>query len=123
VSLSAYRIVQEALTNAGKYADRRDPVQVQVHWGEDEVKIRVLNRRADTRPPATRALSSGQGLLGMRERARAAGGRVDAESLADGGFLVTVTLPGTNVPSPGMPPGEDHEHPSPLPVQGDRHGG
>jgi signal transduction histidine kinase len=123
VSLSAYRIVQEALTNAGKYADRRHPVRVQVNWRQDEVEISVRNRRADTRRAATRALSSGRGLIGIRERARAAGGQVETESLADGGFLVRVTLPGGIVPSPEIPPGDAPERLASLPLRGDSHGG
>jgi hypothetical protein len=43
VDLSAYRIVREALTNASRYADPRQPVRVAVHWRRDDVEIVVLN--------------------------------------------------------------------------------
>ncbi|MCW2566978.1 MAG: sensor histidine kinase, partial [Mycobacterium sp.] len=90
VDVSACRIAQEALTNAARYADPRRPVEVGVHWHSGGVQIRVLNhiRRA----PA-RSLSGGHGILGIRERVRISGGRIDAGPQPDGRFLVDVHLP------------------------------
>jgi signal transduction histidine kinase len=84
--LAAYRIVQEALTNAHRYGDGR--AALTVDHGPQEVTIEVTNRIAG------RGDGSGFGLIGMRERAAAAGGSVTAGP--DGGrFRVRATLPTT----------------------------
>ena len=91
--LSAYRIVQEALTNATKYADRRHPIQVTVSARTDAVEIRVVNRRSDLPSNSAHLLSSGYGLRGMHERARFVGGECHALPTPDGRFVVTAILP------------------------------
>lgn len=90
VDLSACRIVQEALTNAARYADPRHPVRVDVHWQPVCVRIRVLNHM---RPGPARSLSSSHGILGIRERVRICGGSIDVGPQPDGRFLVDVHLP------------------------------
>lgn len=90
VDLSAYRIVQEALTNAVRYADPRQPVQVEARWRPADVQIRVLNH---VRRAAGRSLSSNRGLLGIRERVRMCGGSIELGPQRDGRFLVEVQLP------------------------------
>jgi signal transduction histidine kinase len=90
VDLSAYRILQEALTNAVKHA-RGARVLVTVHYGADEVSLSVTNGRGDGEPVETPG--DGHGLMGMRERVIAIGGRLDAGPDADGGFHVRATLP------------------------------
>ncbi len=91
VDLSAYRILQEALTNALKHAPG-SRVTVTVHYGEDDISINVENGRGEE--PSARAEPGGEhGLLGMRERVMAIGGRLDAGPDANGGFHVRATLP------------------------------
>ena len=93
VDLSAYRIVQEALTNTLKHAGHPASAKVDVTYRPGAVDIRVV----DSGMSATRAAGSesrpGHGLIGMRERAALYGGHIEAGPLADGGFGVQVTLP------------------------------
>jgi signal transduction histidine kinase len=90
VDLSAYRILQEALTNAVRHA-RGARVAVNVHYGPDDVSLSVTNGRGEG--PDSEASGDGHGLLGMRERVAAIGGRLDAGPDADGGFHVRAVLP------------------------------
>lgn len=93
VDLSAYRIVQEALTNAVRYADQRFPAWVAVVWRSTELEIQVRNRVPTPRASSTYRLSTGRGIIGMRERAAAVGGRCQAGLQADGSFLMTAHFP------------------------------
>ncbi|NUR46770.1 MAG: two-component sensor histidine kinase [Hamadaea sp.] len=87
--LAAYRIVQEALSNAARHAaGTQVHVTVQVHSG----LLDLLVRNEPGPEPATLG-GSGHGLLGMRERALVLGGTLRAEPTADGGFEVAATLP------------------------------
>lgn len=91
VGAAAYRIVQEALTNAVRHGGRADlTVRVGVHEEEGGLRVRVTDDGlgdAGDGPP-------GFGLVGMRERARSVGGTVDAGPRADGrGFEVSAVLP------------------------------
>jgi signal transduction histidine kinase len=88
--LSAYRILQEALTNAVRHA-RGARVVVNVHYGADEVSLSVTNSRGEN--AAAEAAGDGHGLTGMRERVTAIGGELDAGPDADGGFHVRAVLP------------------------------
>jgi signal transduction histidine kinase len=90
VDISAYRIVQEALTNALKHsgASRAD---VRVRYGRGELEIEVVD---DGRGRSATAKSNGGlGLIGMRERATLSGGRLTAGPEPAGGFAVRATLP------------------------------
>ncbi|MGX5655918.1 sensor histidine kinase [Geodermatophilus nigrescens] len=90
VGRAAYRIVQEALTNAGRHAPDA-PVQVTVERRPDELHVRVVNG-----PPARAAEpvpGGGFGLIGLGERVRTLGGRLSAEPRLDGGFCVEAELP------------------------------
>jgi signal transduction histidine kinase len=90
VDLAAFRIVQEALTNALKHAGPA-AARVHVHYGEGAVELEVAD---DGRGPGARnGDGPGHGLIGMRERAALYGGRVDAGARPDGGFLVRARLP------------------------------
>ncbi len=92
--LTAYRIVQEALTNAAKYAAGR-PAKVRVGYGADLLEIEVT-----TRGPATEAGalgSGGRGLAGLRERVDALGGRFTAGP-SDDGFRVSARFPTAGTP-------------------------
>ena len=98
VELAAYRIVQEALTNARRHAPGA-PVDVRVVGDEAEVVVEVVNPPAGP-IPAPRAGGSGFGLVGMRERVRMLGGRLDAGPTARGGYALTARLP---LDLPGAP--------------------
>jgi signal transduction histidine kinase len=87
VDLAAYRILQEALTNALKHAGQAN-VTVALHYGARELEVRIDD---DGRGPT--ANGSGQGLIGMRERVALYGGSFDARPRPGGGFHVRATLP------------------------------
>jgi len=100
VDLSAYRIVQEALTNSARYADPDLPVRVEMHWHPTEIQIRVSDRSPPVdRRPSRHPLSTGHGLIGMRQRATAVGGSFRAGPRPDGGFLVAASFPVDRRPS------------------------
>jgi signal transduction histidine kinase len=89
IELSAYRIVQEALTNALKHAgDAR--ATVHVRYGADSLELEIVDDGAGA--PALVA-SGGHGLAGMEERVALFGGRLDAGRRPSGGFAVRVLLP------------------------------
>jgi signal transduction histidine kinase len=99
VDLSAYRIVQEALTNVVRHAGPT-VVHVQISYGPEEVTIEVIDRgriggQHDVQPSASAlppsGIDSGHGLIGMRERAALFGGEVDAGWWAQG-FRVKANL-------------------------------
>ena len=89
IELSAYRIVQEALTNALKHAGEAR-AEVSVRYGPDSLELEIVD---DGVAPAAEVPSGGHGLVGMRERVALYGGRLDAGRRADGGFAVRVLLP------------------------------
>ena len=92
VDISAYRIVQEALTNAIKHADA-SAVRVLVRYGTSlELEI------SDDGTGPARPDENGHGLIGMRERVTLYGGTFDAGRSADGGFRVLATLPIADAP-------------------------
>ena len=87
--LAAYRIVQEALTNALRHGDTARPVELGVDWGAEWVEVRISSA---TIGPVSIPVQPGHGLAGMRERALIAGGRVDIDT-TDGRFTVLASLP------------------------------
>jgi signal transduction histidine kinase len=97
IDLSAYRIVQEALTNAVRHGDSGQ-ARVLVRYGEHDLELRIDNgvgsavgRRSIDSDRQTRR--SGQGLIGMRERVSLFGGELRAGSGPNGGFTVVARLP------------------------------
>jgi signal transduction histidine kinase len=90
IERAAYRVVQEALTNAGKHAPGA-AISITLDYRPAELAVAVVNRRA-TRPSAAMP-SGGHGLVGLRERVRAVGGDLSAEPRLDGGFAVQAVLP------------------------------
>ncbi|WP_119286820.1 histidine kinase [Streptomyces sp. YIM 130001] len=87
--LSAYRIAQEALTNARKHAPGARTV-VEIDYGADRLlTLRIHDDGSGSAPGS----GAGHGLTGMRERAALVGGRLSAGSGPDGGFLVEAELP------------------------------
>lgn len=98
VQLAVYRILQEALTNALRHGAQGAPVDVRLSWLPDRVELAVQNPLAP--PPAPGETSRpgdvprGHGIIGMRERAQLAGGRLDAgASASEGRFVVRATIP------------------------------
>jgi signal transduction histidine kinase len=91
VDLAAYRVVQEALTNAVKHAPQH-PVTVRITYTPTALLVDVSADGADG-AIAAEPTTSGFGLLGLRERARAVGGRLEAGATANGGFQVSADLP------------------------------
>jgi len=89
VELAAYRIVQEALTNARRHAPGA-AVDVELHHTGDALAVRVRDNGPGP-PPAVP--DGGHGLAGMRERAAAVGGELRTGAAPGGGFLVTARLP------------------------------
>jgi signal transduction histidine kinase len=103
VELSAYRILQEALSNALRHAPG-GRATVEVHHAPDRLRLRVRNDappdRGDRPPPA----APGHGLIGMRERAAMLGGTLAAGPDGEGGYLVEAVLP--------LDAGLDHREPA-----------
>ncbi|MFE3180424.1 histidine kinase [Streptomyces violascens] len=106
VELSAFRIVQEALSNAMRHAPGA-AVRVVVAHQRAELVVRVTNTAPDR--PVAPSPGSGHGLLGMRERAAMLGGELVAGATAEGGYEVAAVLPvgvGGLVGSMGSGPSE-----------------
>jgi signal transduction histidine kinase len=93
VDRAAYRIAQEALTNALRHAGPASAV-VTVRYEPDGLLLQVLDDGRGA-APSDREVEpgSGHGIAGMRERAQAVGGELDAGSDAAGGFRVRASLP------------------------------
>jgi signal transduction histidine kinase len=89
VELSAYRIIQEALTNTLKHAGPARAA-VTVHYGNGAVEVEVVDDGQG--PPAGRPATGGTGLVGMQERVRLYGGHLEAEARPGGGFRVHALL-------------------------------
>ena len=93
IDLAAYRIVQEALTNARRHAPGAD-VDVEVSYREDAVHLRVRDYGPG---PVDGEVLAGHGLVGMRDRATIAGGTFAYRVVDGGGFEVDATLPAVEV--------------------------
>ena len=87
VELAAYRIVQEALTNARRHAPGA-AVDVELHYADDALRLRIRDNGPGPGDGVT-----GHGLTGMRERAAAAGGELRTGAARGGGFLIDALLP------------------------------
>ncbi len=94
VDLSAYRIVQEALSNAMRHAPGSH-VRVEVAYRGDDLALEIRNDAVASVlvGSGARAAGGGHGLVGMRERATMLGGSLQAGPTADGGFGVSAVLP------------------------------
>ena len=102
VELSAYRILQEALSNTLRHAPGARAT-VEVGYEPGRLRLRVQNGpppAGGERPPPG---PPGQGIVGMRERAAMLGGTLTAGPAPDGGYLVEATLP--------VEPGHDRTEP------------
>jgi signal transduction histidine kinase len=93
VDLSAYRIVQEALTNVLKHAGPASAV-VRLDYGADALRVAVTDDGAGAATNgAARELEGGHGLIGIRERVAVVGGEVTAGPADGGGFEISARLP------------------------------
>jgi signal transduction histidine kinase len=90
-SVCAYRIVQEALSNAARHAEGA-PVTVSVRHDTTTVTLQVTNGPGGTAGPHTNG-HGGHGLVGMRERVELLGGSLSAGHAPGGGFAVSAVLP------------------------------
>jgi signal transduction histidine kinase len=88
VQLTVFRVAQEALTNTLKHASRPTGVRLSLRCEPHHVELEALD---DGQPPAA-AARHGRGLRGMRERALAYGGELQAGPLPSGGWRVHMTL-------------------------------
>ena len=110
VDLACYRVVQESLTNVVRHA-AASQAEITVTHLDDRVVVEILDDGNGLEPPSaaagpfrpadspvgsdrqSRSSRSGQGIPGMRERARALGGSLEAGPRPGGGFRVQATLP------------------------------
>src|SRR5262249_11171240 len=90
IELSAYRIVQEALTNTLRHAHAQHAT-VRLSFEPDDFGIEVLDD--GSREASVNGTGGGHGLVGMRERVAMLGGDLEAGPAAAGGFRVTARLP------------------------------
>jgi signal transduction histidine kinase len=88
IDLSAYRIVQEGLTNVIKHG-RASKAEVVIRYAPDEVRIEVR----DDGVGASAGDGSGYGLIGIRERVKIYGGDMTAGAVTGGGFVLSTRLP------------------------------
>ena len=101
VELTAYRVVQEALTNALRHAGR-STVRVTLAWADGALALDILDTGAAAAAGAGAQPSDaggGRGLLGLAERVRAHGGELRTGTTAEGGHHVAARLP----VAPGVP--------------------
>jgi signal transduction histidine kinase len=89
MAATVYRVVQEAVTNAARYAPE-SRVEVEVRGGDDLLEVEVHDDGAGAGPPASGA---GFGLVGLAERVRGLGGELAAGPRPEGGFSVAARLP------------------------------
>jgi signal transduction histidine kinase len=95
LDLTAYRVIQEALTNALKHAPGAHAT-VNVRYTDRYLRVEILNTGPSVltgEPPAPRSSVGGRGLLGLRERVAVYGGHLDARRRLGGGFRVRARIP------------------------------
>ncbi|MEU8852887.1 histidine kinase, partial [Streptomyces sp. NPDC048564] len=111
LELSAYRIVQEALSNVLRHAPGAS-ARVEVVHERSGLTVWVANSRPER--PAPPSPGAGHGLLGMRERAAMLGGALSAHPSPDGGYLVSAYLPAyPRLDGLGYVPQDPHHAPAP----------
>lgn len=94
IDLTAYRIVQEGLVNVAKHAGKNAHPRLRLVWGVQGLLIQIDNNITTARAQRAQALpgGGGRGLVGLRERAHAAGGTLQAGPHG-GGYRLTATIP------------------------------
>jgi len=91
VSAAGYRIIREALTNVARHAGAGSRAWVRIACRDETIEVEVIDD--GTGPAAQDANGNGGGLAGMRDRAAAVGGHLEAGAGPDGGFRVWASLP------------------------------
>ena len=91
-SQAAYRVVQEALTNALKHAPGA-PVDITIRGRDGEVQVDIVNAPSQQAPSGLGRSGGGFGLAGMRERVAACGGSLTSGPTPAGGWQVSALLP------------------------------
>lgn len=86
--VNLYRVAQEALTNARRHGGTDAAADVRLRYAHDAVELEITNTGRTVTP-----LRPGLGIVGMRERAAASGGTLEATPRARGGFLVRLRVP------------------------------
>ncbi|WIM99951.1 histidine kinase [Actinoplanes oblitus] len=106
VGLAAYRLVQEAVTNTIKHAGSRATIRVGLRWEKEHLTVTVQNETPGntTRIPDAQPLSTGHGLLGLRERVQTVGGSLHTGP-TDTGFRVQAVLPTAQQQTAGVTSG------------------
>ncbi|MFF2486771.1 sensor histidine kinase [Microbacterium sp. NPDC058062] len=89
VQVNVFRVAQEALTNARRHGGPDAAADVRLRYAPDAVELEVVNTGRAVAAP----MRPGLGLVGMRERAAASGGELEAAPRARGGFLVRLRVP------------------------------
>jgi signal transduction histidine kinase len=92
LGLSAYRIVQQALTNTLSHGGPGAAARVELTRADDELRIDITDE-GRAQPVAGDAQRTGRGLIGMRERAMLFGGELVAGPRPEGGFAVRARIP------------------------------
>nr|WP_246221187.1 sensor histidine kinase [Phytoactinopolyspora mesophila] len=102
LDVAAYHIVQESLTNILRHSDAR-LARVRVAWSGDDLEIAVTDDGRGERTGRLTETSGGMGIPGMRARAEALGGDLEAGPAPEGGFVVRARLPRPAGPHPADP--------------------
>ena len=107
MDLSAYRIIQEALTNVVRHAGTGAVCVVSLAYTDADLIIRVTDDGGlpGFGPSSVATAGTGHGIIGMRERVHLCGGTFAAGPLPEGGFQVTAALPLAMGAVPGSAPG------------------
>jgi signal transduction histidine kinase len=92
VGLTAYRVVQESLSNVVRHASGA-PTEVTVNAEDARLTVRIVNDAPPGQPAPVESAGAGHGLVGMRERVRLAAGELVAGPRPEGGFGVWASLP------------------------------
>jgi signal transduction histidine kinase len=117
VDLSAYRIVQEGLTNVLKHAGKDSNPRLRLVWEDQDLLIQIDNDVNLVEAHRGQPLSVGRGLMGLHERVHAVGGELHAGPHCGDGYRLTATLPlatpatpPPEAPSTTVPPGFTQSH-------------
>ncbi|SMQ71165.1 Signal transduction histidine kinase [Agreia sp. VKM Ac-1783] len=97
VSITVYRVVQEAITNAIKHAGPSAAIDVRLRYRELSVEVEITDSGGT--PSRGAGQGSGLGIVGMRERLSAVGGTLEAGPRARGGYLVRADIPAGAAPT------------------------
>ena len=114
IDRAAYRLVQEGLTNVSKHRGVTAHAMVSIDWGAEKMTIAVEDDGLGS--DTSQALSTGNGLAGLRERIAIAGGEFVAGPTDAGGFRVAARLPLSDLPVATVPP--DPPRPATLDDEG-----